>query len=81
MAGLVPAIHAAPRHIAPLLRTSPSSEVYDEAAVYSWMAGSIPGSSPGTAMTEKQTPNPAPTSCSRRVNPVKRQLARVGAAR
>ena len=75
MAGLVPAIHAAPRHIAPLLRTSPSSEVYDEAAVFSWMAGSSP------AMTEKQTPNPAPTSCSRRVNPVKRQLARVGAAR
>jgi hypothetical protein len=32
-------------------------------------------------MTEKKTPTPAPTSGSQRVNPVKRQLARVGADR
>jgi hypothetical protein len=53
MAGLVPAIHAAPRHIALPLRTCVSPEVYDEAAVFSWMAGSSP------AMTEKQNSGPA----------------------
>jgi hypothetical protein len=49
MAGLVPAIHAAPRKIfCPL--TSVSLDAHDEAVVFSWMAGSSP------AMTEKQAP-------------------------
>jgi hypothetical protein len=48
MAGLVPAIHAAPPQISRLAQTFISSEAYAEAAVFSWMAGSSP------AMTEKQ---------------------------
>ena len=55
--GARPAIHAAPRQISPP-QTSVSSGACDGAAVSLWMAGSIPGSSPGTAMTEKQNPNP-----------------------
>ena len=50
MAGLVPAIHAAPRQIFHPLRPS-SGQDYVEAAVFSWMAGSSP------AMTEMQTPH------------------------
>jgi hypothetical protein len=50
MAGLVPAIHAALP-----VQTSVSSEAYDEAAVFSWMAGSSP------AMTENQDPSPTHT--------------------
>ena len=43
MAGLVPAIHAAPRQILSPAQTSVSSGAYDEAAVFSWMAGVKPG--------------------------------------
>jgi hypothetical protein len=41
MAGLVPAIHAAAPQSS-RLQTSVSSEAYDEAAVFAWMAGSSP---------------------------------------
>jgi hypothetical protein len=55
MAGLVPAIHAAPSQISRLLRLSVSSEAYDEIAVFSWMAGLVPrlsGSSLGQGELE-----------------------------
>ena len=47
MAGLVPAIHAAPL-------ISVSSDAYDEAAVFSWMVGSSP------AMTGEPESQPHP---------------------
>jgi hypothetical protein len=40
MAGLVPAIHAAAAINLSPAQTSVSSDAYDEAAVFSWMAGS-----------------------------------------
>jgi hypothetical protein len=42
MAGLVPAIHAAPPQIPPA-QTSVGSEAYEETAEFSGMAGSKPG--------------------------------------
>jgi hypothetical protein len=48
MAGLVPAIRGAATNLSPA-QTSVSSEAYEEAAVFSWMAGSSP------AMTEAES--------------------------
>jgi hypothetical protein len=42
MAGLAPAIHAAPPQIYRRAQTSVSSEAHDETAVFSWMVGSSP---------------------------------------
>jgi len=50
MASLVPAIHAAPAINLSPVQTSVSSDAYDEAAVFWWMAGASP------AMTENQNP-------------------------
>ena len=65
MAGLVPAIHAAPPQIS--RQTSVSSEAYDKTAVFSWMAGSSP------AMTENGI-LAAPTPYALRVDNILRKI-------